>query len=272
MQLSQKQIHGFQEEIWTFYKEHGRRFPWRDTRDPYHILVSEIMLQQTQTNRVLKKYPEFISKFPDISSLRSSSLESVLRVWQGMGYNRRAVSLKRISDIVYEQHDNKIPNKMEYLLDLPGVGKATASAVLAFAFDEPTVFVETNIRRVYIHFFFSDQDRVTDMEILGLVQQTLDTENPREWYYGLMDFGVMLKKEYPDLIRKSAHYTKQSKFEGSDRQLRGKILRLLLQESPLPVNKLLQQVSTQNSRALKIFNRLEAEGFIEKNDDNYSIV
>lgn len=223
------QIKAFQAQIWAFYGASGRyNLPWRKTKNPYKILVSEIMLQQTQVSRVLEKYPLFLKKFPTIEALAEASLAEVLKVWQGMGYNRRALALKRIAEQVMSEHKGKIPRGRSELESLPGIGPYTRGAVRAFAFNLPEIFIETNVRRIFIHHFFKDKEGISDDEIIPLVEITLDTTNPREWYYALMDYGAHL----PKVTRKnsntqSRHYTKQSKFSGSLRELRGKIIREL---------------------------------------------
>ena len=164
--------------------------PWRTTRDPYSILVSEIMLQQTQVERVKTKYTEFLAAFPTIESLASSLLTDVLRTWQGLGYNRRAIALKRCAEEIVSRYSGQFPRDTAELETLPGIGPYTARAVAAFAFGMAEPLIETNIRTVFIHFFFHGRDRVSDREIMPLVARTLDRHNPREWYYALMDFGV----------------------------------------------------------------------------------
>ena len=221
-------IQAFRAQILAFYGHSGRSFAWRKTKNPYKILVSEIMLQQTQASRVTKKYPEFLRVFPTVKALAEAPLADVLAVWQGMGYNRRARYLREAAQKIIREHKGRMPKTEAGLRALPGIGHYTANAILAFAHNEPRVFIETNIRRVFIHYFFRDKQEVSDKEILILVEATLDTKNPREWYYALMDYGA----ELPKLAKKnsniqSKHYAKQSKFKGSLRELRGKIVRRL---------------------------------------------
>ena len=144
----------FRKAVYRHYEEQGRTLPWRKTRNPYYILVSEVMLQQTQVDRVTEKYRQFIKVFPDAPTLAKAPLKTILTVWQGLGYNRRALALKKIAHIVVQQYNNKIPRSLDELIKLPGIGQATASEILAFAYNQPTVFIETNIRSVFIHFFF----------------------------------------------------------------------------------------------------------------------
>lgn len=260
-----------QSKVYSNYRQQRRTFPWRQTANPYHILVSEFMLQQTQTERVRGKYEEFIAWFPDLATLASANLQSVLRAWQGLGYNRRAISLKGTAVRVMQTHAGRLPDDLDALMKLPGIGRSTAGAILAFAYGISVAFIETNIRRVFIHFFFSDREDVNDSEILPLVEQTLDRENPRDWYYALMDYGAMLKTKLPNPNRKSAHYSRQAPFEGSNRQIRGMILKLLLSCGPLRENELIEKLGKDPSRVHKILREMEREGFIQTAEDMISI-
>ena len=264
-------MQGFQKTIWEYYRKHARTLPWRKTRSPYHILVSEIMLQQTQVERVIEKYKKFISAFPDFSSLSRAPLHDVLSIWQGLGYNRRAIALKQIAYEVITKYDGILPSSVDTLIQLPGIGKATASAIAAFAFNQPTVFIETNIRRVFIHCFFQDRGNVKDSELLSLIEEALDQGNPRQWYYALMDYGAMLKKEFINPNRKSWHYQKQSPFEGSQRQLRGMVLRALLQEQKITGTRIINILEKDPNKVKDVIEQLEKEGFIRKERNRYSI-
>ncbi len=275
--LSQSEIEAFRATILDLYSEEGRDLPWRRTRDPYEIIVSEFMLQQTQVSRVKTKYPTFLERFPDLGTLAEATLTEVLAAWQGLGYNRRALSLHRVTKLVMEEHDGLIPDSYNVLLTLPGIGPATAGSVLAFAFGIPVPFIETNIRRIYIHFFFPERESVPDQEILPLVEATLDLDRPREWYYALMDYGSRLAKEIPNPNLRSAHYTRQSRFEGSDRQVRGEILRILLVPESLSIEELHKRVSValegiDRERLEIIVSRLEQDGFLARDSERISIV
>jgi len=262
----------FQKIIYSFYRKHGRTFPWRITRNPYHILVSEIMLQQTQTERVTEKYEQFLTHFPDFPSLARAPLREVLCVWQGLGYNRRAIALKNIAHTVVAEFHGNLPSSPEGLITLPGIGRATACAICAFAFNKPVVFLETNIRRVFIHHFFQGLNGIKDSEILPLVEKTLNTSNPRTWYFALMDYGAMLKKQWPNPNRKSAHYQKQSPFEGSDRQIRGMILRALTVEVSLSEREIVRRLGIEPERVRRNLIRLQREGFLRKRRNGFTIV
>jgi len=220
----------FRETIWNYYHNHGRHdLPWRIANargafDPYAILVSEFMLQQTQVARVIPKYRCFLAQFPTYDALAKAPLGDVLRAWQGLGYNRRA---KYLWQTARELHKTKqFPRTQAELTQFPGVGPNTAGAILAYAFNVPSIFIETNIRTVYLHHFFRNEKNVSDTHIREAVAATLDHEHPREFYWAVMDYGTFLKTQIKNNTQ-SKHYTKQSKFEGSRREIRGKILRRL---------------------------------------------
>jgi A/G-specific adenine glycosylase len=270
--LTPAQIRSFRKKIYSYYSKQGRILPWRKTRNPYHILVSEIMLQQTQVERVVRKYREFISAFPDFKTLAKAPLREVLHVWQGMGYNRRALFLKKIAEEIVEKHTGKLSRKSEELAALPGIGKNTAASILAFAFNQPVTFIETNIRSVFIHFFFQDRNTVNDREILPLIDSTLDRKNPCAWYSALMDYGVMLKKTLPNPSRKSAHHQTQGSFAGSNRQLRGMIIKVLTNNPPITEPALARVLKMPDQKINSILKQLQKEGFIKINGKKISIV
>lgn len=255
----------FKKEIWEYYRKNKRDFSWRRTTDPYRIVVSEIMLQQTQTHRVEPKYKSFIKLFPNFKRLATASIPEVLAAWQGLGYNRRALYLKKIAQAVMGEHGGKLPADPRELHKFPGIGPNTAGSIAAFAFNRPAIFIETNIRRVFIHFFFADKDNVDDNEIILLIKETVDEKEPREWYFALMDYGARLAKEVVNPNRRSRHYLIQKKFFGSDRETRGIILRLLLQ-GPARETILIKETGKRVAVVKKILNALSQEGFIEKNN------
>jgi A/G-specific adenine glycosylase len=271
IQLSSKQIFSFQRLIYNYYNKHRRDLPWRNTDNPYHILVSEIMLQQTQVERVIEKYNLFLSRFPDVVSLAKATLKEVLEVWQGLGYNRRAISLMKLAGIIVSEYEGKLPDDAEDLVRLPGIGRATAGCLLAFAFRKSSVFIETNIRRVFIHHFYQDREGVHDDEIMSLVEATLDRSNPRDWYYALMDYGSWLKKEIDNPNKKSAHYTRQAPFAGSDRKIRGTILKTFMGKTSLTEADIITNIGSETERTKKILSALVKEGFIVRTDKIYHI-
>jgi A/G-specific adenine glycosylase len=271
IKLSPQRIRLFRQRIYAHYRKNGRALPWRRTHDPYKILLSELMLQQTQVRRVIEKYREFLRRFPSIESMASAPLRAILEQWQGLGYNRRALSLKRLAVILADRYGGRIPRDIEVLKALPGVGAATAGAVCAFAFDKPVVFIETNIRSVFIHFFFRDRGGVKDSEISPLVEQTLDAKHPREWYYALMDYGVALKEQHANPNRRSAHYTKQSPFEGSLRQVRGMILRTVVKQPGISEPALVKVINRDAVMVRQALKQLRTEGFIVKKRKRFFI-
>ena len=269
---SSQGIPAFRQMVLSHYEQYGRDMAWRNTTDPYQILVSEIMLQQTQVERVTIKFPEFIRAFPDFAALAAAPFANVLTVWQGLGYNRRAIALQKCAIRVMNEYEGILPADVDILATFPGIGRATASSIAAFAFNVPVVFIETNIRRVFIHFFFTDTDTVSDAEILPLVEQALYRNNPRVWYWALMDLGTALKKTVPNPNRRSVHYTQQSPFEGSDRKIRGTLLKLLLKYQFLEEEEIIGCVAEDPHRVQRMLGALEEEGFIKRRNNGFAPV
>lgn len=205
-----------------------RDLPWRNLDDPYAVLVSEVMLQQTQVVRVKGRWERFMRMFPTVDSLAAASASDVLSEWQGLGYNRRALALKRAAEECSKRFAGRLPETAEGLQALPGIGPATAAGVMAFAHDMPGVYLETNVRTVFIHELFPDRDKVPDKELAPLVASTCPASGARAWYYALLDFGAYLKSQVGNASRRSAHYSRQSAFEGSRRQKRAELVRVVL--------------------------------------------
>ena len=217
----------FQELIRTKGAELYRDMPWRRDTRPYFVLVSELMLQQTQVDRVIPKFEAFVTAFPDVQTLAKASLADVLKLWNGLGYNRRAKYLHDGAKMIVADFAGEFPVIEEELRRLPGVGPNTAGAIRAYAFNQPAVFIETNVRTVYFHHFFPDGDKVSDTQLREIVTATLDQENPREFYWALMDYGAWLKKQGAGRLQQSQHYSKQSALKGSVREVRGQIVKVL---------------------------------------------
>jgi A/G-specific adenine glycosylase len=269
--LAPSQIASFQKRVLDYYRRNGRDLPWRSTTDPYRILVSEIMLQQTQVDRVIPKYENFITHFPDVAALAAAPLRNVLTLWQGLGYNRRAQNLHACARIISDEHNGLFPQTRDGLQALPGIGIYTASAVSVFAFNQPCVFIETNIRAVYIHTFFPEADAVSDSQLEPYIESTLYKRDPRRWYNALMDYGVYLKKLHGNPARKSKHHTLQSRFEGSDRQIRGMIIKILGQTEHMSSKELLCRIDKEPGRVQAIINQLVGEGLVAKNKARLSL-
>lgn len=266
----QKARNTFIQTVWAYYQSQGRHdLPWRTTRDPYRILVSEIMLQQTQVDRVRGFYTRFLEQFPTITTLAESTPARVITAWQGLGYNRRALALHRAAKEVVSRHNGKLPKDYDALLALPGIGPYTAGAVRAFAWNLPGVFLETNIRTVYIYHFFKTHAEVDDRDLLPIVTATSDQERPREWYAALMDYGTHLKATVGNLNRKSRTHTPQKKFEGSQRQLRGRILSLLTEQQPTKEE--LAALLGHDPRLEHTLETLTKEGFLRYARKRYAL-
>lgn len=264
----------FREKVWSYYREHGRDdLPWRQTMDPYAVLVSEVMLQQTQVTRVVPKFAEFLEAFPTLAALAAAPLDDVLWLWRGLGYNRRALSLKRSAEVIMAEHGGAVPRTLEELTALPGVGHATAAQVLAFAYNVGVPFIETNIRSVFLHEFFPDAQGVPDAALLPFVAATLDTENPREWYWALLDYGTYLKTATANPSRRSGHHVRQGPFEGSNRQLRGRLLAALLDagREGLSDEELIERVEFEGKRVAAAVQALQSEGFVSLSDGRWRI-
>ncbi len=256
----------FKKTIYDYYKDNRRDFIWRRNPTPYQVVVSEIMLQQTQTERVIAKYTQFITELPSFEALAQATTRQVLVLWQGLGYNRRGLALHEIAKQVVTQYGGVLPSDPELLEKFKGIGPATAGSISAFAFNKPTSFIETNIRAVFIHTFFKDKEAVHDKELLPLVEATVDKNNAREWYYALTDYGVMLKKKCKNPARKSAHHQVQSRFEGSDRQIRGLILKLLAEHFSLTEEEIIAYIPRDRQKIAKIIERLLQEAVIKEHE------
>lgn len=267
--MNEQAISLFQEVVWNYYHDHGRSLPWRNPEpdgsfNAYKILVSEIMLQQTQASRVIPKYQEFLNRFPTLSELGTVELADVLVLWNGLGYNRRAKFLWQIGQAT----NGQLPSTLDELIRLPGIGHNTAAAIMAYAYNQPVVFIETNIRTVFIHHFFNDQIGISDKELMPYIESALDHEHPREWYWALMDYGVYIKSTIGNASRNSSHYAKQSKFEGSKRQIRGQIIRALANHACTA--KELEQLVT-DPRLSDVLQDLVNEQLVKKTGTNYSL-
>jgi A/G-specific adenine glycosylase len=264
----------FVETVWEYYRLHSRHdLPWRlpdpdGSFDPYKIMVSEAMLQQTQVPRVIPKFAQFLAQFPTSAVLAASPLYAVLTAWSGLGYNRRAKFLWQAARMIQNDFGGGMPHMRQDLQKLPGIGSNTAGAIAAYAFNNPEVFIETNIRTVFIYHFFAERDQVSDVELAPLIKATLDMEHPRDWYWALMDYGTFLKQTVGNLSRASKTYAKQSTFTGSKRQIRGQVLKLLTAK-PHKNTELVKLLPDE--RLPEVLHDLLREGMIVEVDGAYSL-
>jgi A/G-specific adenine glycosylase len=230
------------------------------------------MLQQTQAPRVVPFYTSWIRTFPTIATVAQAPLETILREWRGLGYNRRALNLKRASETITREYSGNVPRDVGALTSLPGIGPYTARAIKTFSWNDPEVFIETNIRSVYIHFYFPHKETVRDSEILPLIEKTLEKERAREWYWALMDYGAWLKKTQ-NPSRKSVHYSSQSPFKGSNREIRSLILTRLT-DHPATMSEIRKDLEERNLSTEKLrenLMRLKKEGFLKNQRGTWSI-
>lgn len=267
-------IRRFQDTVLEYYDQQARHtLPWRMAEsdgsfDPYKITVSELMLQQTQVQRVIPKFTAFIEQFPSVQSLAAAPLSEVLAAWSGLGYYRRAKFLHQAAQQVVEQYNGIFPDTVAQLQKLPGIGVNTAGAIIVYSFNQPIIFIETNIRTVFIYHFFQSETIVDDTEITQIVQQSLIDVDPRQWYWALMDYGTHLKTTQKNVHRQSRHYKKQSTFQGSKRQIRGNVLKLLRQR-PHALSDI--QNSIGDERCGEVLLDLQKEHLISEKNNVYSL-
>jgi A/G-specific adenine glycosylase len=259
-------IQAFRDKIWEYYRANRRDFVWRSSPTPYIVFVSEVMLQQTQVDRVSERLPLWLSRFPGFADLAEASVKDVLGAWSGLGYNRRALWLRESAQMIMNIFDGVLPRDPAVLTTFRGVGANTAGSIAAFVYNMPVVFIETNIRRVFIHEFFPSQS-ASDADLMPYISASLDRVEPREWYYALMDAGANLAKRFPNPNRRSMHYSVQSRFEGSTRQVRGKILRQLAAG-----DKTVSEMGINDVRLPIILVALIQEGFLTQTGEYYGLL
>jgi len=256
----------FQNHVKKYYIEFGRDdLPWRCERSPFNAFLSEVMLQQTQVPRVVEKYLLFRDNFNSFEDIANAPQSQIVQLWQGLGYNRRALFLHRAAKMIVDDFNGELPQSREELEKLPGIGPATSASLMVYAFNIPVPFIETNIRAVYIHHFFEDQTGVDDSQLLPIIERTLDRNDPYHWYSALMDYGTMIKSEHKNPSRRSKHHSTQSKFSGSKREVRGKIIRELSMNEYIIKSDLLKIID--DIRCVDVMAGLIQEGFVEEHKD-----
>ena len=262
----------FRKIVWDYYTEHGRsELPWRKTDDPYKILVSEMMLQQTQVERVIPYYKNFIKKYPSVRTLAKAPLADVLLMWQGLGYNRRAKFLHEASKYIVEVYEGKIPTDAAELESIWGIGPYTARAVMTFAYNHNAIFIETNIRTVIIHHFFKDKKNIEDVDITEVLKKVLPHGQARAWYSALMDYGSHLKRTGVQHNAKVKGYKKQSSFAGSRREVRGAIVRALSKKPHTQKQFQALLPKREMDEIHTVLKDLMKEGMIAKNGIRYTL-
>lgn len=264
--LSSEKIKQFQKKVLSFYKKNKRSLPWRDTTDPYKILLSEFMLQQTQVSRVVSYYERWTAKWPTIDQLASATLAEVLEQWMGLGYNNRAVNLHRTAKKIVAEFDGDVISAMKNYQELPGIGKYTSQAVQIFSTNDDLVTVDTNIRRILIR-EFDLPPMVPDKELWRVAERCLPAGKGREWHNALMDYGALYLTAQKTGIKSK---TQQSRFEGSNRQIRAKILRCLLKQG-LSIIDLETEIDVRQERLFPLLEKMIAEKTIVKNKNIYQI-
>lgn len=287
------ELRAFVEFVAKKGRELYRDLPWRRTYDPYAIWISEVMLQQTQVSRVDGRWQRWLERFPTVDALAAAAPSDVLEEWQGLGYNRRALSVHRAAQAISEA-GGVFPQDPKELVKLPGIGPATAAGIRAFAFNLHSVYLETNVRTVFLHELYPQAEGVPDSELVPLVELTCPASiagaadaadaatelTPRSWYYALLDYGAYLKKTIPNPSRRSKSHVKQSRFEGSHRQKRAELLRVLLahkDEGGVEFETLHQELcqievnagreSLDEQVTLGLLEELAKEGFCQKNNE-----
>lgn len=269
--LDDRCISRFRSVVYEGARGRDAAMPWRHTDDAYRILVSEFMLQQTQVARVIPKYDRFVDRFPDVRSLADADLQSVLDLWQGLGYNRRGKYLRDAAVALRDWYDCRVPESPQALQTLPGVGEYTAAAIAAFAFRKPVVVLETNIRRAILYHFFPTASNVHDHDVRGIIEYTIDRDDPRRWYYALMDYGSLLSAGVTNPNRNSRHYTRQRSFAGSVRQVRGQIVAALVGHGTMSVESLERAIGPTDSRFAPALEGLERDGIIGRSGGRVSM-
>ncbi|MDR0494381.1 MAG: A/G-specific adenine glycosylase [Treponema sp.] len=260
----------FRKMVFSNYRQAGRQFPWRGA-GPWGVMVSEFMLQQTQTERVLRYWENWMRQWPQPEDLAKAPMEEALRHWSGLGYNRRCYNLKNSAAIITAENNGKVPETPQALRLLPGIGPYIAGAIACFAYNYPAVFIETNIRATVIHCFFPDKNDVKDSEIYPILESALYKKDPRTWYYALMDYGASLKKLTENPNRRSAHYSRQSPFIGSFRQARGKVIKALASLGASNAEELGIACCLEDEKLYRVLERLEKESLVAEKGGIYRI-
>ncbi|HWR27858.1 MAG TPA: Fe-S cluster assembly protein HesB [Candidatus Thermoplasmatota archaeon] len=264
--ITTTEIKRFQKKVFSFYEKNKRDLPWRKTIDPYKILLSELMLQQTQVKRVILYYEKWIARWPTIDALASASLPEVLHMWMGLGYNTRAKNLHTTARKIVATFNSDVLQAMKQYKELPGIGKYTSQAVQIFSSNSDLVTVDTNIRRILIS-EFKLPIKIADKELWLLAETCLPLGESRDWHNALMDYGALHMTAQKTGIKPK---TQQTQFEGSNRQIRAQILRCLLQKS-MSFSELEKTVGIGQMRLGAILDKMMNEKIIENKNKTYHL-
>jgi A/G-specific adenine glycosylase len=259
-------IKRFQKKVFSFYEKNKRDLPWRKTTDPYKILLSELMLQQTQVKRVILYYEKWIARWPTIDALASASRSEVLQMWMGLGYNTRAMNLHTTARKIVATFDSDVLQAMKQYKELPGIGKYTSHAIQIFSTNADLITVDTNIRRILIS-EFKLPTKIADKELWLLAEKCLPLGKSRDWHNALMDYGALHMTSQKTGIKPK---TQQTQFEGSNRQIRAQILRCLLQKS-MSFSELEKTVGIEKTRLGAILDKMMNEKIIENKNKTYHL-
>ena len=260
MELQKRQVTRLRQHILSWYKKHKRDLPWRKTKDPYKILISEVMLQQTQVDRVVAYYERWLKALPTFEKLFRVSTKKLLTLWSGLGYNNRVLRLRALAGVVIKDHKAKLPKTYEQLIRLPGIGDYTANAILAFAFNKSVPVMDTNIRRVLIHELkLSEKISLDELKIISL--QLIPKEKSCIWHNALMDYGALFKTARRTGIKP---LSQQGAFVGSNREVRGFITKELTQKDSLPMNVVKKNFPDKD--VVVIVNKMVEDGLVQVKD------
>jgi len=263
--LTDEIIKKFQDKIFEWWEKNKRDLPWRKTTDPYYIMVSEVMLQQTQVSRVKEKYEAFIKKFPTKENLAEAETAEVLKIWSGLGYNKRALWLQQAATQLVEGEE--FPKKPEELEKIKGIGKYTARAILIFAFNHDLPTVDTNIRRILISEGFATEE-ATEKELFKIAAEITPKGRARDWYNALMDYGSMELTARKTGIKPK---TSQKKFNNSTRYQRGKIVKALIKKGALTKKEISEECEIDQKVLAEILTKLIVEGLVVKKRQYYQL-
>jgi len=251
--MDQNKREKFLKELFAWWEQNKRILPWRETKDPYKIMVSEFMLQQTQVNRVVDKYNIFVSKYRNLESLAKSKKVDLLKLWQGLGYNRRALWLKDAAIEILKM--GRFPSEKEELIKLKGVGEYTSRAIPIFAFNKDYAAVDTNIKKILLSENFIHRDD-GEQEIQRLADKLMPKGSSRDYHNAMMDLGS--SEKYKNTIH--INRTKIKKFKNSNRQVRGKIISILVNNPILNYDTLFKEIK----KDMIYFDQLRFDKIIEK--------